>query len=183
MIFTEATLKGAFLLALERQQDERGFFARAWCEREAAAHGLNPRVAQCNISFNLRAGTIRGFHYQAPPHEEARLVRCTMGAVHDVIVDLRPDSPTFLRHSEVVLRAADRTAVYVPESFAHGFQTLEDDTEVFYQMSAAYVPESARGIRWNDPALDIRWPLPIACISERDRSFPDFRPPSGRPRR
>lgn len=177
MIFSESPLKGAFLVELERRADSRGFFARTWCEQEAAALGLNIRVAQGNISFNRRKGALRGMHFQLPPHEEARLIRCTMGSIHDVIIDLRADSPTFMRHWSTVLSAENRRAIYVPEGFAHGFQSLEDDTEVFYQMSAAYAPEANVGVRWNDVAFGISWPLPITDMSERDCTFPDFHPP------
>jgi dTDP-4-dehydrorhamnose 3,5-epimerase len=172
--FTETVLKDAFIVDFERRQDERGFFARAWCQQEAEAHGINPRVVQCNVSFNRTRGTLRGMHYQAAPYAEAKLVRCTMGAVHDVIIDLRPDSPTFKRHLAVVLTAENRTMLYVPEGFAHGFETLEDNTELFYQMSEFYVPSHARGVRWNDPAFGIPWPLPPRSITERDASYPDF---------
>lgn len=176
MIFTETPLRGAFIITPELLADERGFFARTWCEREFCAHGLNPRLTQCNISFNRKRGTLRGMHYQAKPYEEAKLVRCTMGAIYDVIIDLRPQSPTFRQHIAVVLTAHNRTMLYVPEGFAHGFQTLEDDTEVFYQMSQSYAPAYARGVRWNDPMFGIPWPMAECIISERDRHFPDFFP-------
>jgi dTDP-4-dehydrorhamnose 3,5-epimerase len=174
MIFTETALAGAFVIEPERREDARGFFARTWCEREARAHGLNPRVVQCNISFNTTRGTLRGMHYQAAPHQEAKLVRCTAGAIHDVIIDLRPASPTFRRHVAVVLSAENRRALYIPEEFAHGFQTLVDDTEVFYQMSEFYAPAHARGVRWNDPAFGISWPPGERIITERDQTYPDF---------
>lgn len=177
MIFSETPLKGAFLVKVEHRQDSRGFFARTWCEREAATLGLNTHVAQCNISFTRRKGTLRGVHFQLPPHEEARLIRCTMGSVHDVIIDLRAASPTFMQHWSTVLSGESQQAVYVPEGFAHGFQSLEDDSEVFYQMSAAYASDANVGVRWNDAAFGIPWPLPVADISERDRTFPDFDPP------
>jgi dTDP-4-dehydrorhamnose 3,5-epimerase len=153
--------------------DERGFFARTWCQREFETHGLESRLVQCSISFNAREGTLRGLHYQAPPHEEVKLVRCTSGAIFDVIVDLRPPSPTFGHHYSVVLSSSNRLALYVPRGFAHGFQTLEDNTEVAYQMSEFFHPESARGLRWNDPALRISWP-PTArrIITERDKNYP-----------
>jgi dTDP-4-dehydrorhamnose 3,5-epimerase len=173
--FVPTSLAGAFIVDLEPQSDERGFFARAWCQREFEKRGLNPRVAQCNISHNLRKGTWRGMHYQAAPHEEAKLVRCTKGSICDVIVDLRPDSPSFKKYLAVTLSAENRKMLYIPEKFAHGFLTLEDDTEVFYQMSEFYAPESARGFRWNDPSFGIRLPLEVAVISERDRGYPDFR--------
>ncbi len=174
MIFTETRLPGAFIIEPELRTDERGFFGRTWCQREFAAHGLNPRLVQCNLSGNTLAGIVRGLHYQAAPHEEAKVVSCSHGAICDVIVDLRPASPTFKEWLAVELTAANRRMLYIPEGFAHGFQTLEDDTEVVYQMSEFYVPEAARGVRWNDPAFGIRWPLPVTIISERDRSYADF---------
>ena len=175
MIFRETELRGAFVIAPEPAHDERGFFARTWCAREAAAHGLNPNVVQCNVSLSHEKGTLRGLHYQTPPCAEAKLVRCTHGAIHDVIVDLRRGSPTFARHASVELSASNRLMMYVPEGFAHGFQTLTDHAEVSYQMSQAHSPEHARGVRWNDPAFGIDWPLAITTMSERDRNYPDFR--------
>jgi len=174
MIFHETDLKGAFVIDLQRLEDERGFFARSWCQREFAAHGLNTRMAQCNISFNAEKGTLRGVHYQAKPFEEAKLIRCTKGAIHDVIVDIRPNSPTFRRYFTVQLTADNRRLLYVPEGFAHGFLTLEKDTEVFYQMSEFYAPKHARGFRWNDPAFGIEWPEAVNVLSARDGSYPDF---------
>ena len=174
MIFTEAPIPGAYVIDPERLEDERGFFARTWCQREFEAHGLNPGLAQCNISYNRRKGTLRGMHYQAVPHAEARLVRCTSGAIYDVIVDLRPDSVTFKRWFPVELTADNRRMLYIPEGLAHGFLTSRDDTEVFYQMSEFYTPGSARGVRWNDPAFGIEWPQEIQVIAERDRNYPDF---------
>ena len=176
MIFTETELARAYVIDLEPLADERGFFARAFCEREFCEKGLNPRLIQCNVSFNLRKGTWRGMHYQEVPFEEAKLVRCTRGAIWDVIVDLRRDSPTFKRQFAVELSADNRRMLYIPERFAHGFQTLTDGTEIFYQMSEFYSPEYARGFRWNDPAFDIQLPLNITAISDRDASFPDFLP-------
>lgn len=172
MIFEETGLAGAFVIEPERREDERGFFARTWCRDEFAAHGLNPALVQCNISFNKKRGTLRGMHYQAAPHEEAKLVRCTQGAIYDVILDLRRESATFGRWVGVELTAENRRMLYVPEGFAHGFQTLEDDSEVFYQMSAFYHAESALGARWDDPAFAIAWPLPDPILSDRDRAFP-----------
>jgi dTDP-4-dehydrorhamnose 3,5-epimerase len=172
--FQETSLRGAYIVDIERLTDLRGYFARTWCQREFEEHGLNPRLVQCNMSFNLKKGTLRGMHYQDAPHEEAKLIRCTMGAICDVIVDLRPDSPTFREHLVVTLSAANRKMLYIPEKFAHGFITLEDNTEVFYQMSEFYSQESARGFRWNDPSFGIRLPLEVAVISERDRDYPDF---------
>jgi dTDP-4-dehydrorhamnose 3,5-epimerase len=174
MIFTETDLKGAFVVDIEKHQDERGFFARSWCRREFEAHGLNPKLAQCNISFNPHKRTLRGMHYQAKPFEEAKLVRCTRGSLHDVIVDLRSDSPSYKKSLGVVLTAENRRMLYVPQGFAHGFLTLENDTEVFYQISEFYMPESQRGFRWNDPAIAISWPAEVEFISDRDRNFPDF---------
>jgi dTDP-4-dehydrorhamnose 3,5-epimerase len=174
MIFAEMALEGAFVIEPEKRQDERGFFARTWCQREFEVHGLSPRFVQSNVSFNKRKGTLRGMHYQAAPHEEAKLVRCTRGAIYDVVVDLRPESPTFKRYVTVVLTAENHKMLYVPEGFAHGFQTLEDDTEIFYQMSEFYAPEYARGFRWNDPTFGVQWPLAERIISDRDQSYLDF---------
>ncbi|HXQ28116.1 MAG TPA: dTDP-4-dehydrorhamnose 3,5-epimerase [Gemmatimonadales bacterium] len=177
MIFHETALPGAYVIEPERREDERGFFARVWCEREFAAHGLETRIAQCSISLTTRRGTLRGMHYQRPPHEEVKIVRCTRGGIHDVIIDLRPDSATFLQHFAVALTAENRGSLYVPRGFAHGFQTLEDDTEVSYQISAFYVPDAARGVRWDDPAFGIAWPIADPILLDRDRSYPDFRRP------
>lgn len=179
MIFHELEIPGAYLLEPERREDHRGFFARTYCRRELEARGLDPTVVQCNISVNHRRGTVRGMHYQAPPYEEIKLVRCTSGAIWDVIVDLRPSSTTFKRHLGIELTAANRLSLYIPAGLAHGFQSLEDDTEIFYQMSEFYHPECARGIRWNDPAFEIEWPIPISVISERDLKFPDFSESAG----
>jgi len=166
---------GALVIEPERLSDDRGFFARSFCAREFEAHGLDPRVAQCNISFNPRRGTVRGMHFQRPPHAEAKLVRCTAGALWDVALDLRPESPTFCRHFALELSAENRKMLYLPEGLAHGYQTLADDTEVFYQVSAAYAPDHGAGVRWDDPAFDNAWPLPVTMIAERDRTYPDFR--------
>ena len=174
MIFTETRLAGAYVIDPERREDERGFFARVYCEEEFRAHGLMPHIAQANISHNRLRGTLRGMHYQRPPHGEAKLVRCTRGAIHDVIVDLRPDSPTYLQWIGVDLTADNRRMLYVPEMFAHGFVTLEDDTEVTYQVSEFYTPGAEGGIRWDDPALGIEWPVEVRVISEKDRSWPDL---------
>jgi dTDP-4-dehydrorhamnose 3,5-epimerase len=174
VIFQPLRLKGAFVVEPEPVADERGFFARTWCRREFEAQGLNADLAQCSVSFNARRGTLRGLHYQAEPHAEAKLVRCTRGAIWDVLVDLRPDSPTFKAHAAVVLDETNRRMVYVPEGVAHGFLTLADATEVFYQISTFHHPASARGVRWDDPAFAIPWPEPVRVISERDRTFPDF---------
>jgi dTDP-4-dehydrorhamnose 3,5-epimerase len=173
--FTETKLAGAFVVDPEPASDERGFFARTWCRREWQTRGLPPELAQCSISFNTRAGTLRGLHYQAPPHAEAKLVRCTRGRIYDVVVDLRPASPTFKQWVAVELGADDRRMLYVPEGCAHGFQTLADATEVFYQISAFHEPASQRGVRWDDPAFAIVWPdTPSRILSDRDRAFPDF---------
>ncbi len=176
MKFVEAPLAGAFLIEPEPRADARGFFARAFCRREFEARGLNPDVAQCNISFNPRKGTLRGMHFQLPPHQEAKLVRCLRGAIHDVIVDLRPDSPTFKRWFGARLDDDNRAMLYVPGGFAHGYITLADNCEVFYQVSEFYHPESERGVRWNDPAFAIQWPLEPLLLSDKDRGYPDFRP-------
>lgn len=171
----ETELKGAFVIEPEKLEDERGFFARTWDPREFEARGLDPQLAQCSVSFNKHKSTLRGMHYQAAPHEETKLVRCIRGAIYDVIIDLRPDSPTFKRWVAVELTADNMHMLYVPKGFAHGFQTLQDETEVFYQISEFYAPESARGVRWDDPAFGIRWPpAKERVLSARDRDFPDF---------
>jgi dTDP-4-dehydrorhamnose 3,5-epimerase len=172
--FIETELESAFILEVEPHEDERGFFARSFCRDEFQARGLNADIAQCSISFNQRRGTLRGVHYQAAPFAEAKLVRCTAGAIYDLIVDLRPGSATYKQWLAVELTAANRRMLYVPEHFAHGFQSLADETEVFYQISETYHPEASRGIRWNDPSFGFRWPLGELVISERDRNFPDF---------
>jgi len=176
MIFTETKLLGAFIIDPERLKDERGFFARTWCQREAELYGLKPQWRQCNVSFNKTKGTLRGLHYQAAPFAEAKLVRCTMGAIYDVIIDLRPNAPTFKQWTAVELSAENRCMLYIPEGFAHGFLTLADSTEVFYQMSEFYAPAYAKGVRWNDPAFCIRWPIDLCVIADRDRNYPDFSP-------
>ena len=217
MLFKETTLKGAFIIEPEKLEDNRGFFARSFCVREFEKHGLNPRLVQCNISYNRKKGTLRGMHFQIPPFAEAKLVRCTHGAIYDVIVDLRPDSATYCQWIGVELSAlgspsaadrsqltassflasADRSQLtassslasadcsllpahyrmlFIPEGFAHGFITLEDHTEIFYQMSEFYAPDSARGFRWDDPTFEIRLPLQISVISDRDASYPRFSP-------
>ncbi len=176
MKFTATTLPGAYLIEPERHHDERGFFARAWCAQEFEAHGLFNRIAQVNVSHNASKGTLRGMHYQVAPHEEAKLLRCTRGAIFDAIVDLRADSATYLKSLGVTLNEADGLMLYVPEGFAHGFQTLEDNTEVLYFMSNFFEPDAARGARWNDPAFGIEWPLPVTAISDRDAQWVDFHP-------
>lgn len=173
MRFLETPLSGAYVIELDRIEDERGFFARAFCAEELVAHGLNPRVAQCNVSFNRRRGTLRGMHWQGPPHEESKLVRCTAGALYDVIVDVRPGSPTYRSWFCAELTADNRRMLYVPEGFAHGFQTLADDTEIFYMMGDSYHPECARGVRFDDPQLAIRWPIADPQVSDRDRALPN----------
>lgn len=174
MIFHDLEIPGAFLLEPERKQDRRGFFARTFCRNELEDRGLDPAVVQCNISVNRRRGTVRGMHWQADPYSEVKLVRCTAGAIHDVILDLRPHSPTFKRHLGVDLDADNRLSLYIPKGLAHGFQSLEDDTEAFYQMSEFFHPDHARGVRWDDPAFSISWPLPVTEISDRDLAFPNF---------
>jgi dTDP-4-dehydrorhamnose 3,5-epimerase len=174
VIFTETKLTGAFVIEPQKLEDERGFFARSWCQREFEAHGLNSRALQCNISFSKKKGTLRGMHYQVSPFQEAKLVRCTRGSIYDAIIDLRPNSPTLKKHFGLVLTSEDHKMLYVPEGFAHGFLTLEDDSEVFYQMSEFYSAEHARGVRWDDPAFGIPWPLIPTTMSNRDRTCPAF---------
>jgi len=175
VIFTETRLRGAYIIDPEPLSDDRGFFARTWCQKEFQAHGLNTNVAQCNISYNAKKGTLRGVHYQTAPFEEAKLVRCTAGAIFDVIIDLRPHSATFREWISVELDAGNRRMLYIPGGVAHGFITLTDNTEVFYQMSEFYMPEYARGVRWDDPAFNIPWPIDVTTISEKDARYPDFR--------
>jgi dTDP-4-dehydrorhamnose 3,5-epimerase len=174
MIFTETNVSGVWMIDLDRRSDERGFFARTWDSTELAARGLNARLAQCSISYNARRGTLRGMHFQAAPHEEAKLVRCTAGAIFDVALDLRPASATFKEWFGAELSAENRRALYVPEGCAHGFLTLTDDSEVLYQISEFYAPAAARGVRWDDPAFGIEWPDEVVVITERDRAYPDF---------
>ncbi|MDP6376437.1 MAG: dTDP-4-dehydrorhamnose 3,5-epimerase [Pseudomonadales bacterium] len=164
--------EGAYLIEPEPMVDERGFFARVWCEREMEAFGVSAHTAQASVSFNRRRGTLRGMHYQLAPHEEDKLVRCTNGAIYDVIVDLRPQSPTYLGWESFELSAENRHTLFVPRGLAHGFQTLADDTEVFYQISKYYVPQAGAGLRYDDPAIGIRWPEPVRLISEKDARFP-----------
>lgn len=172
MIFTQTPLAGAYLIDPERIVDERGFFARTWCRDEFERQGLETRLVQCNVSYNTRRGTLRGMHYQAEPHEEVKLVRCTQGAIYDVIVDIRPDSSTYLRWVAEELTAENRRMFYIPGGFAHGFQTLLDGAEVSYQMSDFFHPQSSRGIRHDDPTIKIDWPLDVAIISDKDRGYP-----------
>jgi dTDP-4-dehydrorhamnose 3,5-epimerase len=174
MKFTETELKGSFIIEPEILEDERGFFARTWCRKEFEQQDLNPDLVQCNISFNRQRGTLRGMHYQDPPCEETKLVRCTLGAIYDVIIDLRPSSLTYKKWISMELTAENRKMIYIPEGFSHGFITLTDNTEVFYQMSEFYDPKYARGVRWNDPAFNIDWPHEVTVISEKDMQYPDF---------
>ena len=171
MLFTETKLQGAFIIDLDPHLDSRGFFARAFCQKEFADHGLNPVIAQCNIGFNRYKGTLRGMHFQYPPAGESKLVRATRGAVLDVIVDLRPESATYLQHVTVELSAENRRAIFIPERFAHGYQALMDDTETLYQVGEFYTPGSEGGLPYNDPALKLAWPLPVAEISDKDRQW------------
>jgi dTDP-4-dehydrorhamnose 3,5-epimerase len=174
MKFTETELSGVYIIELEKIEDERGFFARAWCAREFSANELVSDFVQCNISCNTKKGTLRGLHYQCRPYEEVKTVRCTKGAIFDVVVDIRPNSPTFCKWISVTLSDDNYKMLYIPGGFAHGFQTLCNDTDVFYQMSEYYYPEYSRGVRWNDPAFGIKWPLPCSCISQKDKSYNDF---------
>ncbi len=174
MIFSATKLNGAYVVDLQIFEDERGFFARTWCEREFIEHGLDPNLAQCSISFNHKRGTLRGMHLQLEPYAEVKLVRCVQGEIFDVIVDLRNDSETYMQWFGVELTAENRKALYVPKGFAHGFQTLADNTEVFYMISEFYAPELARGIRWNDSQLNIRWPEAVTVLSSKDQSYPDY---------
>jgi dTDP-4-dehydrorhamnose 3,5-epimerase len=176
MLFTPLPLSGASLVAPERHRDSRGWFARTFCQDEFAAHGLASSFVQCSASFNARRGTLRGMHFQRPPHEEIKLVRCTRGAVLDVLLDLRPESVSFCRWHAIELTADNGLAVYIPAGMAHGFQTLADDSEVFYQMAEFYHPEAAAGVRWDDPAFGIDWPIRPPILSERDAAYDDFRP-------
>ncbi|MFH0882217.1 MAG: dTDP-4-dehydrorhamnose 3,5-epimerase [bacterium] len=174
MKFSETDLSGAYIIALEAHEDQRGYFARAFCEREFSEHGLVSRFVQCNMSGNPKRGTLRGMHYQLPPHEEVKLIRCIQGAIWDCIVDLRPDSSTFRRWQGFELSADNREMLYVPTGFAHSYLTLTDDSAVFYMVSAFYAPGSERGIRYNDPAFDIEWPIPVEIISEKDAEHADW---------
>ncbi len=174
MNFIETSLKGAFLIDPEKIEDSRGFFARTWCQRDFERHGISFQPVQCNMSHNKYKGILRGMHYQSAPHQEAKLVWCIKGAIHDVIIDLRPLSPTFMQYLSVVLSEENRRILFIPEGFANGFQTLQDESDVFYQMSEFYTPEFAKGVRWNDPAFGIQWPTDERLISDRDQGFPDF---------
>jgi dTDP-4-dehydrorhamnose 3,5-epimerase len=174
MIFKETSLAGAYVIELEMLEDERGFFARAFCQNEFEEHGLNPVIAQGNIAFNVTKGTLRGMHFQYPPAAESKLVRCTRGAILDIIVDLRPESPTYLEHFAVELDEDNHTALYVPERFAHGYQTLRDRTETSYQVGEFYTPGTEGGLKYDDPRLDLRWPLPVSVMSEKDQNWQKF---------
>lgn len=174
MIFSETKLKGVFIVDIEKSEDARGFFARTSCRREFAGQGLNPDWAQNSVSFNHARGTLRGMHYQVQPHEETKLVRCTSGAIFDVVIDLRPESPTFGQWVGAELTASNHRMLYIPPMIAHGFQTLADNSEVFYQISEFYTPGAARGVRWNDPAFAIEWPETPTVMSSRDGTYPDF---------
>src|SRR5215469_638006 len=175
MIFNKTKIEGVFEIHLETKVDERGFFARTWCREEFERNGLNPKLVQCSVSLSTRKGTLRGLHYQEPPFAEAKLVRCTRGSIYDVVLDLRVQSPAFKQWLGVVLTAENRKMLYVPEGCAHGFITLEDESEVLYQMSEFYHAESTCGVRWNDPAFRIAWPEKVNVISDRDRTYPDFK--------
>jgi len=172
MIFFETALQGAYIIDIEPRSDSRGFFARAFCQNEFAAHGLKPMIAQANLAFNHYKGTLRGMHFQYPPTAETKIVRCTRGAIVDIIVDLRPESPTYLKHISVELTADNHRAIYVPERFAHGYQVLCDSTETSYQVGEFYTPGSECGLRFNDPGLELDWPLPVSVISEKDQDWP-----------
>jgi dTDP-4-dehydrorhamnose 3,5-epimerase len=171
MIFTETKLPGAFIIDLEPRVDERGFFARSFCQNEFEAHGLKPVIAQANLAFNARKGTVRGMHFQYPPAAETKVVRCTRGRIIDIIVDLRPESPTYMQHVSVELGEDDHRAIYVPERFAHGYQALEDKTETSYQVGEFYTPSAEGGLRFDDARLGLKWPLPPSVISEKDKAF------------
>ncbi len=176
MIFKETELKGAFIIELEKREDVRGFFARTWCKNEFESHGLNTNFVQANMSYNKKKGTLRGMHYQISPYEEIKLVRCTKGAIYDVIIDLRPDSPTYKKWIGVELTTKNYKMLYVPENFAHGLITLDDNTEVSYQVSQFYSPGSECGARYNDPAFGIKWPLDVQVISDKDKNWADYLP-------
>lgn len=171
MIFTETKLQGAYVINIDRKEDERGFFARAFCQQEFEAHGLKPVIAQANVAFNYKKGTLRGMHFQYPPAAETKLVRCTRGAILDIIVDLRPESATYLHHIAVELNEANHRALYVPERFAHGYQVLQDNTETSYHVGEFYTPSAEGGLLYNDPRLGLVWPLPVTVISEKDQRF------------
>lgn len=174
MMFSETVLKGAYVIEIKPIADHRGFFARQWCKREFEEHGLSPNLLQVNLQFSHKKGTLRGMHFQVAPWQEAKLVRCTQGAILDVMIDLRPDSPTHRKWVAVELTVDNRKVMYVPEGFAHGYQTLTDEAEVMYQTSQFYAPNSATGVRYNDPAFGIQWPLPVSVVSSQDEQWPDY---------
>ena len=174
MVITETKLKGVFVIALEPYNDVRGFFARAWSDKEFEAAGIDARFVESNVSFNKKKGTLRGMHFQLPPHGQGKLVRCTRGSIYDVVIDLRPDSETFKQWFPLEISAENHLMLYVPAGFAHGFLTLEPDTEVLYQTTAYYAPEHAGGVRWNDPAFNITWPIDDPIMIDRDRNYKDF---------
>ena len=171
MVFNKLPFDGLYLIDLHRLEDERGFFARTFCEKEFEKIGLHSKFPQSNISFNLKQGTVRGMHFQVAPYEEIKIVRCTRGAIYDVVVDLRPSSATYKKWLGIELSDSNRSMLYIPGGFAHGFQTQTDQTELFYQMSTVYVPDAARGVRWDDPSLQIKWPLPVSIISQKDLTY------------
>jgi len=174
MVFHKTSLEGAYIIEVEKHEDERGFFSRLWCKDEFETHGLNSKVVQTNIGFSKKTGTLRGLHYQVPPYEEVKVVRCTMGAIYDVIVDLRPDSPTYNQCISVELNCENRKMIYVPEGFAQGYMTLVDNTEICYTTSQFYAPKHARGVRFDDPAFSIQWPIDVSVISDADKNWPDY---------
>lgn len=176
MKFSATSIEGVWLIEMERHEDERGWFAREWCASELQRRGLDTTLSQCSVSFNHKRGTLRGMHFQAPPHEETKVVRCSLGALFDVVVDLRPDSPTYMAWLGIELTRDNGLMLYIPRGVAHGFQTLQDNTEIIYKISAEYHPASSRGVRWNDPVFGIRWPLDVSVISERDRTYPGYSP-------
>jgi dTDP-4-dehydrorhamnose 3,5-epimerase len=177
MVFKETLLKGAFIIELEKIDDIRGFFSRAWCQEEFQTHGLNPNIAQCNLTFSATIGTLRGLHYQIAPYHESKCVRCIRGKIYDVIVDLRPNSPTYSQWMGFELSSENRKMLYIPENFAHGYLTLADNAEVFYQVSQFYSPGSEGGVRWNDPSINIKWPNSAnLIITEKDKNWPNFKP-------
>ena len=177
MIFTQTKLKDAYIVDIEKRQDDRGFFARTWCQKEFQEHGLTAEFVQCNISVNNKRGTVRGMHYQVAPYGEVKIIRCTRGAIYDLILDLRPESPTFTQWLAVNLTAENHRMLYVPSGFAHGFQALEDNTEISYQVSEFYNPKAEQGVRYNDPAFGFKWPIEVRAISEKDSNWPDYRLP------
>jgi len=175
MKFVKTPLQGVFILELEKIEDDRGFFARSFCQEEFTSHNLDPVIKQCNISYNKHKGTIRGMHFQRAPYQEAKVVSCISGSIYDVIIDLRKDSPTYCQWYGIELKANEYKSLYIPEGFAHGFQTLEPETLIHYQISEFYKPDYAEGVRWNDPVFNIQWPVKITSISEKDKNYPDYK--------